>query len=442
MKRFLEQELIKWKDLRDHHPLLLRGARQVGKSYLVEHFGKDHFENLVTVDFERRPDLKRCFETREPSEILKRLEIVLQQKISPGKTLLFFDEIQECPDALVSLRYFRELLPEQHLIAAGSLLEFLLHDERYSFPVGRVEFLYLRPLSFLEFLSVATPISYERIQTISLQSPANQVEHEELLKWVQAYFFVGGMPAAVHAFLENNSFLDGQRVHQRILQAYESDFGKYASLIQHKYLQKIFQKAPAIIGEVLKYSNIDRETRSRDLKPALELLTKAGLLQQVFATTASGLPLSAHILDHRFKLFYLDIGLLQSATHVDAEDFWQKELLQINEGKLAEQYVSQELIACRAPFSNQPLLYWEREKGGDAEIDFVTSVDSQIIPIEVKAGSSGSLRSLHSFLNLKQVPLGVRISEHPLSLNDTLLSIPLYLAHAFQRLVCEAKRQR
>ena len=440
MKRALEKELIAWKDREEHLPLLLRGARQVGKSYLVEHFGRSHFESIVIVDFERRPELKQCFNTREPLEILKQIEIALHQKVIPGKTLLFFDEVQECPDALVSLRYFRELMPQLHLIAAGSLMEFLLNDERYSFPVGRVEFLYLRPLSFAEFLNAVAPIALERLNSLSLDSPLLPVEHSELLKWVRKYLFIGGMPAAVKAYITSNSFLEAQKVHQRILQAYESDFGKYASQVQHKYLQMIFQRAPILVGRILKYTNIDKDARSRDLKPLLNLLTHAGLIQQAFATTASGLPLHAHIHDHRFKLFFLDIGLLQTACQVNAQDFWEKEILQINAGMLAEQLVGQEFLANDPPYQNRPLLFWEREEGGQAEVDFVVTVASQIVPIEVKAGTTGSLRSLQSFMNLKHVSLGVRVSEHPLMLHDHILSVPLYLLSRLSDLILEISK--
>lgn len=410
----------------------------MGKSYLVEYFGKTYFDNLVVVDFERRPDLKRCFLTREPIEILKQIEIALQQKIEAGKTLLFLDEIQECPDALVSLRYFRELMPELHVIAAGSLMEFLLHDERYSFPVGRVEFLYLRPLSFVEYLTAAAPLVAERILSLSLSTPLLPIEHEELLKWVRSYLFVGGMPAAAQAYLSNASFLESQKVHHRILQAYESDFGKYATQAQHKYLQMVFQRTPPLVGQILKYNRIDKEARSRGLKSAIDLLSHAGLINRVLATTASGLPLHAHVREQRFKLLFLDIGLLQTACQVNAQDFWEKEVLLINEGMLAEQLVGQEILANSEPYQNRPLLFWEREEGGQAEVDFVITVDSQIIPVEVKAGSTGHLRSLQSFLTIKKAPLGVRISEYPLSFHNNILSIPLYLTHLIPQLIKQA----
>ncbi len=434
MKRFLEKELIFWKNKKDRLPLLLRGARQVGKSYLVEYFGKNHFDNVVVVDFERRPEIKKAFQSREPSEIIKQIEIALQQKIVYGKTLLFFDEIQECPEAFISLRYFKELVPELHVIAAGSLMEFLLNHEKYSFPVGRVEFLYLRPFSFLEFLQAVAPMVAERLRACATSEKILPLEHEELLKWVRQYLFVGGMPAAITAFLTANSLYESQIVHQRIIQSYQSDFGKYATHAQHRYLQMIFQKAPVIVGHVLKYIHIDRESRSRDLKPALSLLEQTGLLLRVFATSAAGVPLHAHVKDHRFKLLYLDVGLLQTACQADATDFFEKDILQINSGIIAEQFVGQELLTADSPHLNRSLLFWEKDEG-NAEVDYLITVDAQIIPIEVKAGATGSLRSLHSFMKMKNSPLGIRISELPLSLEEGVLSVPFYLVPFIKDLV-------
>ena len=259
MRRKLEKELSEWKDRKEHLPILLRGARQVGKSYLVERFGKSFFEDVAVVDLENRPDLRQVFSVREPSEILSRLSLSLGKPIVPGKSLLFLDEIQLCPEILTCLRYFKEKMPELHVIAAGSLLEFLLQEENFSFPVGRVEFLYLRPLSFLEYLEAAAPFVASRLQEWNLEKMPSDMEHQEMLKWVRRYLFTGGMPAAVSASLQENSLLECQRVHYRILQAYESDFGKYAKEIQHKYLRLVFQRAPALVGKILKYQEIDPE---------------------------------------------------------------------------------------------------------------------------------------------------------------------------------------
>lgn len=442
MKRHLEKELLTWKQRKEHLPILLRGARQVGKTYLVEEFGKAHFGDVALVDFENRPELRTAFSTRSPQEILTKLEFALHKPIKEGKSLLFLDEIQLCPEALMSLRYFKEQMPGLHVIAAGSLLEFLLREEDFSFPVGRVEFLYLHPFSFLEYLEAAAPFVAERLLLFDLQNPPGELEHKELLKWVRRYLFVGGMPSAVKASLQEASLLESQRIHHRILQAYESDFGKYAKRTQHKYLQMIFQKAPAMVAQVLKYSRLDGKTRSRELKPALDLICHAGLLQRIMATTAAGVPLHAHLKEDRFKLLYLDVGLLQTATKVDATHFFDEEILQINAGMLAEQFVGQELLAYSPPYQNSPLLFWERTGGGAAEVDFVTTVGSTIIPLEVKAGATGSLRSLHSFLAEKKGKLGVRISEHLLTLHDNIVSIPFYLLSRLDQLVSQAISRR
>jgi uncharacterized protein len=434
MKRLLEKELTRWKDLDEHLPILLRGARQVGKSYLVEYFGKNNFEDVAVIDFESRPELKAAFSTRDPKEILMRLEFALRKAIKEGRSLLFLDEIQLCPEALISLRYFKEKMPKLHVIAAGSLLEFLLKEEDFSFPVGRVEFLYLRPLSFIEYLYAISPLMAERLNQFDLKNPPSELEHKELLKLVRRYLFIGGMPAAIKESLKEESLLETQRVHHRILQAYESDFGRYGKHTQHKYLHLIFQKAPSLIAQILKFSRIDPQVRARELKPALELLCHAGLFQRVFATTASGLPLHAHMKDDRYKLLYLDVGLLQTANQVDATHFFQHDLLQINSGMLAEQLVGQELIAAAPSYQNAPLLFWERN-GSEAEVDYITSVGSDIIPIEVKAGVTGSLRSMHEFLREKKNRLGIRISEQPLFLQDKILSIPFYLVGSLDRLV-------
>lgn len=434
MKRTLEEELKSWKTRNEHLPILLRGARQVGKSYLVEHFGKSCFEDIAVIDFEIRPEWKRAFSTREPEEILTNLEFALKKPIRPGKELLFLDEIQLCPEAIHALRYFKERMPQLHVIAAGSLLEFILKKENFSFPVGRVEFLYLHPLSFLEYLEATAPFIVEKIMEFDLHRLPSELEHAELLKSVRKYLFIGGMPAAIQASIQQKSLLETQRTHHRILQAYESDFGKYAKHTQLQYLHLIFQKAPTLVSKVLKYTNLDKDARSREMKPALDLLCHAGLLQRVFATTAAGIPLHAHIKDHRHKLLYLDVGLLQTTTHADAALLLEQDIIQINAGMIAEQFVGQELIAHSLSWQNAPLLFWEREKG-EAEIDFITTIGSTIVPIEVKAGVTGTLRSLHSFMKEKKAKIGVRISEHPLSFRDSILSVPFYLIGSLERIV-------
>src|ERR1700722_40752 len=280
MKRDIEKELLAWKISPIKAPLLLRGARQVGKSWVVEKFGREQFENLIVLNFEQRPEVSVCFETLLPEKILSAIELFTSASIRPGKTLLFLDEIQECPQAIMSLRYFKEQMPDLHVIGAGSLLEFVLNEENFPMPVGRVQFLYLRPLSFCEFLSALGRENLrEHLKTVTLKNPP-QI-HEELLKLVREYVALGGMPAVIAAYLQTKSLYDTQNVQSDILSTYRRDFGKYAKKTKHKYLSLLFEKAPGFVGAWFKYSKVDQEVNIRDIKIALQQLCQAGLLYQV-----------------------------------------------------------------------------------------------------------------------------------------------------------------
>lgn len=436
MDRTLKKELCQWKEKKERIPLLIRGARQVGKSYLIETFGRESFELFATVNFELRPEYGACFQTLDPTDILPQLEGICKTRIIPGETLLFFDEIQNCPRALMALRYFKEKMPQLHVVSAGSLLEFTIEDENFSFPVGRVQFLYLKPLSFREFLKAKGEEKLiELLEHTTVLNPLGNGIHEHLLNLVKLYFFTGGMPAAVQSFLKENSFLECQRIHETILGNYQSDFGKYASKAQHKYLQRLFEKAPHIVGHHFKFSKIDPEMRSRDLKIALEQLGFAGLIQQVHASSASGIPLKTQVKENKFKLLFLDIGLLQTSLQIDPQEMLKENLLQINAGILAEQFVGQELSAFADPYRREDLFFWEREQySSSAQVDYIISLGSHIIPIEVKAGKAGKLKSLHLFMKEKQSPLGIHISQAPLAFKDRLLSLPLYMIDQIPRL--------
>jgi uncharacterized protein len=439
MQRSIESILKKWKDSKQRMPAILRGARQVGKSFIIEKLGRENFEYLMTCNFEFSPELAACFENLDPLSICAKLEIAFKTRIIPGKTLLFLDEIQACPKAIMALRYFKEKLPDLHVIAAESLLEFALHQEQFSFPVGRVQFLYLKPLSFYEYLINQNhgPL-IEVLDTISLQKPIDPFIHDLLLNLLREYFLLGGMPAVVKCFLDTHSFIECQTILTSLLETYRSDFPKYATKTQYRHLQTFFEKAPGLISQHFKYTHISPEHRSGDLKIALEQLGWAGLLYRVRATSASGIPLSAQIKENKFKLLFLDIGLVNSANKLDFQTAWNTQLLQINTGLLAEQFVGQELLAYADPHINMQLFYWEREKkGAMAEVDYVIQVGSHIIPVEVKAGTTGSLKSLNQFLQEKKQPFGIRISQHPHSFHDRVLSVPLYLINQLPRLIQE-----
>ena len=248
MDRTIERELFSWKDSPRRYPLLLRGARQVGKTYIVERLGQS-FPSFEKINFEAEPEAIACFETVKPREILQKLELLLNRKqgrpITPGKTLLFLDEIQACPKAILALRYFYEELPDLHVIGAGSLLEFALAQEEFSFPVGRVQFLYLRPLSFQEFCqAMGEREGLLELQQATFERPPSSILHERFLQRLKEYFLIGGMPAVVREFRESSSFLQVGRIQELLLGTYRADFGKYATQAEQRYLRLLLDRLP------------------------------------------------------------------------------------------------------------------------------------------------------------------------------------------------------
>lgn len=442
MKRTIDADLLRWKNQKKRMPLLLRGARQVGKTYVVEKLGKEQFENSLTINFELNPEYKNCFKSLEPEKIINALELVTGITIQPEKTLLFFDEIQECPQAIMSLRYFKELMPHLHVIGAGSLLEFALNDSDFRMPVGRVQFMYLRPLSFSEYLEASDHRKLkEYLESIHVGDVIENVVHLKLLELVREYFALGGMPAVIAEYLESKSLLQCQEIQSSILTAYRQDFGKYAGRMPHKHLQTIFSKAPGLIGQWLKYTSLDPETAPSTLKNALKKLCDAGLIILVYATSAAGLPFVSHMNEKKCKFLFLDIGLVKRACNLDLQILFNEDLILINNGALAEQFVGQELLACMGREEANSLFFWTREeKSSSAEVDYLVAVDSRIVPIEVKAGAIGSLRSLKLFLNEKKIPLGVRISALHFSYDAQILTLPFYLVEQLPRFVRECYR--
>jgi uncharacterized protein len=436
MDRSIEKELQKWKEAPHRYPLLLRGARQVGKSYVIEKLGKG-FEFFEVVNFEAQPEASACFESLNPLEIIQKLELLTKRPIRAGKTLLFLDEIQACPQAIVALRYFKEKMPELHVIGAGSLLEFTLVKGKFSFPVGRVQFIYLTPISFKEFilaLDEKEEISF--LEQSTTDNPLPEALHRQFIHRVKEYFIIGGMPAVVSDFKTNRSFLEQSRIQDLLLATYRSDFSKYATEAEQKYLRILFEGIPYQIGQQFKYSEIDPHIKSRELKTALEQLQMAGLVHLIFSTSASGIPLAAQIKPNKFKPLFLDIGLVQRALQVDPELMMASDLIHIHRGALAEQFVGQEFLAYADFFREEKLFFWEREKqSSSAEVDYVITVGQHIVPIEVKAGTQGHLKSLIQFMKEKKSLLGIRISQHPLSFKDNILSVPFYMIEQIPRLV-------
>lgn len=433
MRRDIQKIFLKWKDHPFRMPLIVRGARQVGKTYAIETFGKEAFDTVFTLNLEISTQYHACFESLEPKEILRSLELLSRQAIIPGKTLLFLDEIQQCPKALQSLRYFKERLPELHVIAAGSLLEFAIQEENFSFPVGRVQFARLYPLSFEEFLEASGDISLrQELSSFHITRPPPRALHEHLLARLQEYFVIGGMPQVMQTYLLGKSFLEARYIQKSLWDTYENDFAKYAPKTSHRHLKKVFMEAPHLIGEHIKYSRIDAElpNPAREIKRAMELLKLAGLVHPISATTAGSIPLLSGKKASIFKLLFLDIGLVQQAMDLDPQFPGNMA------GPLAEQYVGQELLAAEDPLLERELFFWLRDKSS-AEVDYVISRKNAVFPIEVKAGKWGKLKSLQLFLKEKKSPIGIKISSEPLEKRGNFLSLPFYLTSHLFRLVDE-----
>ena len=441
MRRDLEKDLFDWKGSKDRLPLLLRGARQVGKSYIVEEFGKKAFKNIVIVNFEFRPELKQCFTTFDPIEIINKLQLLTGENIEAEKTLLFLDEIQECPNAITALRYFKEKSARLAVIGAGSLMEFSLNSLDFKMPVGRIQFIHLEPLSFGEFLLASGNEQLRHyLNQVQLNSEFDGAVHKKLMELLRIYLIIGGMPAVVKEYLESRNFLNCQRIQNSLFQTFRIDVGKYAKSSEHKYLQKVLDEAPRLVGDRIKYSNIDADSKSRDIKQALNLLKLTGIIYPVYATSASGLPLEAQVNEMKFKLNFLDVGLMQNACGLQAELSLTDDFIQINSGAVTEQFIGQELRAYSDSYLKRGLFFWARDKkSSSAEVDYVVSVGSLILPVEVKAGKTGTLKSLKLFMEEKKSLFGVRFSQEQLSWHDKVLTLPLYMAEQLKRLARETE---
>lgn len=436
MKRDIEKILITWQQQLERLPLLVRGARQVGKTYVIEEFGKQYFDSLLTINFEYEPQYKGCFDSLNPVDIINAVQILSGQKIEAGSTLLFLDEIQECPKAILALRYFKEKMPQLHVIAAGSLLEFTLNEPEFRMPVGRVQSIFLKPLSFREYLrAIHQGELLNWLGALNVGDSIPDALHQQGIKLVREYMITGGMPAVIASHIQDKDLMNSQNIQSALINTFRNDFGHYATKTQHGYLRTVFEKVTGLSGQIIKYKHIDENARSRALKIAIEQLSDAGLVTHVYSTSASGLPLNAQMNEKKFKLVFLDVGLLSRSTQLDAKLLLSEDLLLVNRGAMAEQLVAQELLAYGTPYENPPLYFWARDKrGSEAEIDYVIQLSGEIIPVEVKSGMTGHLKSLRLFMEEKNSPLAIRISQHPLSIEGKLLSIPLYMIFEMERL--------
>lgn len=456
MKRFAEKHLLAWKDRIGRKPLIVRGARQTGKTYLIEDFAESHFRKFLKVDFEFDIAAKSFFNARDPLKITSELSLYFDTDIEEGNTLLFLDEIQACPEAIAALRYFYEKMPGLHVVAAGSLLDFTLRDFAYSMPVGRIEFLYLHPLSFEEFLLASHPKMLDCIKSFTLADELNDAIHQKISELLRIFFFVGGMPEAAQSYLENNNFIEVQRIQSSILTTMQNDFAKYGSRKQQDLLRTALHFVPRNIGRKVKYSNVDRYVRSGALKEAFRQLSMSRVIHSVYRSRGNGLPLDAEIVSHSYKSIFLDIGLANNICGLRLTD--SHELTTVNEGGLAEQFIGQELLNLARDFEDARLYYWAREeKNSNAEIDYMLDHQNDIVPVEVKAGKTGSLKSLHMFLHEKRSRIGLRFNMDKPSAGKfnagvrykktsgkveyTLLSLPLYFVGQSKRLLADIRKK-
>jgi len=394
MKRIIYKKLLEWKKNSSRKPLLVRGARQVGKTYSIIEFGQQNFSQVHLFNFERNPELKTIFELNLDSvRIFSELELVIGKKISTDHDLLFFDEIQECPKAIMALRYFYEQLPELHLIAAGSLLEFALKD--ISFPVGRVQLLNMYPLTFEEYLMA---MDKELLASVLSQLPGDfsPTVIDSINRELQNYFIVGGMPECVAAFVKTRSYLEVTKIQSDLIAAFRQDFSKYAGHSDKRCLNAVLNSVAQSIGEQIKYTRLADEFSQPTVKKAFELLEMARLIIRVKSTSPNGIPLGADASDKRFKTLFMDIGLLANINGFQNEAFLQKNRFTgAWNGKMAEQFVGQEF---RAKY-NENVYFWARDKrGSSAEVDFLIESKNEIVPVEVKSGASGKIKSLHILL--------------------------------------------
>jgi uncharacterized protein len=412
LARSIDRQLSAWKEDYKHKPLLMRGARQVGKSSAVRNLGRS-FDYFLEINFERQADIAELFRVSlNPKEIVAKLSALTGIPVIPGKTLLFFDEIQACLPAIASLRFFYEDYPELHVIAAGSLLEFAL-QEIPTFAVGRIRSLFLYPFSFDEFLEAqGFNLLVGEKNRASAETPLPLPLHNQLIDKLRTFFLVGGMPEVVTTWIEEEDYLRCRLVQNDIIQTYLDDFAKYRKRVSPVILQQTLRSVALQSGSKFVYSEVAGEVESAKIKDALELLTMAGIIIPVTHTAANGLPLGAEINTKFRKFLFMDTGLLLRMLNLSMEHILLSPARDlVNKGAVSEVFAGLELMKNGSPFERQELYYWLRlSKGAQAEVDYIISGNGHILPIEVKAGTKGAMQSLYRFMELKKSTSGIRTS--------------------------------
>ena len=418
IRRNIDSTLLEWKESNAHKPLLLRGARQVGKSSAVRQLGKK-FQHFAEVNFERDKAVSTFFKGDIDVRLIStKISSYLQVPIVAGKTLLFLDEIQACPEAIMALRFFKEDYPELHVVAAGSLLEFTL-TELPTFGVGRIHSVFMYPMTFDEFLlAMGMEGVLAMRDAADANHPLDEPFHAMLVEQFRIYMLVGGMPEAVATWKATSDFLQCQHVHNDILLTYEDDFNKYSRRVNPELLRLTLRGVCHQIGHKITFAHISDGLRSYQIREALHLLTLAGIITPVVASAANGFPLDAEADDRRIKYLFLDPGLLLSVLHLDGNV--SQELIKlimtgtpqdlVNKGSITEMVAGLEMIRYQVPIQRPRMYYWEKAGKSIAEVDYITVHNMHILPIEVKAGTQGGMKSLWVFMREKHLTDAVRCS--------------------------------
>lgn len=426
-KRGIDIALEEWTKSSYRKPLLIRGARQVGKTASIRNLGKS-FDGFVEVNFEENKAVHAIFDGNlSPERIIEELSVVYNASIKSGKTLLFFDEIQSCIGAIQSLRFFYEKMPELHVIAAGSLLEFAL-EELPSFGVGRIQSLFMYPFSFVEFITnIPEDKLLSKLREANPNNPLPKVIHDKLMHYLKRYIVLGGMPEVVAIYLLSGDIVQCRKVLDDLILTFRDDFKKYKKHISSSILLDVFLSVVQQNGGKFIFSKAS-ETTHRIIKEALQLLQSAGLVIPVVHSNARGIPLGAEVNPKKQKMLLFDTGIFLRLLNLDISDvLLAKHFELINKGGVAELFVGLEMVKSMPTVIHNQLYYWHRESpGSNAEIDYIIQKGQHIIPIEVKSSGSGAMQSMHMFLKSRELDKGIRISTEQFSHYDKIDVYPLY----------------
>jgi len=423
LKRNAIEDLVKWKSAEERKPMVLKGARQVGKTWLMKEFGRNYYENYVYFNFDEEDELKSIFNTnKNPQRIIELLSMISGTKILPGETLIIFDEIQECPEALNTLKYFKEKANDYHVIAAGSLLGTLLAAPK-SYPVGMVNILDIYPLTFDEFLEATDPVLYSYYSTIVKEQQIEEIFHNRLLEAYNLYLIVGGMPECVSSWMKYKDPAKIAQIQRELIEVYESDFSKHNGKVNSGRILMVFRSIVAQLAkpnEKFMYGAVREGGRARDFEEAIEWLVSAGMLNRLYNVSKTEHPLSAFDKLDQFKLFVFDTGLLKYMAGIDNSAIILKSDYQFK-GPLTENYILQQF---KGQFSVEPRYFSDK----NSEIDFVIQNGTEIIPIEVKGGEDKSAPSFKRYIADNQPEHALRFSKRGYRKDGYITNIPLYLA--------------